>query len=263
MSSISDFQPFPQTGRLAQNLNLSLDDLCLKIGELSQLATVYSYIVATVKNPEGHFIQTGSAPNFQGDVISLCTCKHYMRTFRTIDEWCDNIWIAGFTGTGAGKGKNVLIYLTKVGSAFECYYDLWFSDKLSEAAKKFKLAHKNKFGDVFQPQIELRDKFFDHRNKFGDDFQFQPQNYFPPVHNHVHANPNDWHKDINYLKGASGRKAALLMGDTQYSFLWNEPRLFYSHKLPRGQKKDNLQYLLTSLSEIRMNYESRNGQNWN
>jgi len=238
MSSISDFQPFPQTGRLAQNLNLSLDDLRLKIGGIQ--ATVYSYIVATVKNPEGHFRQTGSAPNFQGDVISLCTCKHFMRAFLGIDSWPDT-WIAGFTGKGAGKGRNALIYLMKVGSAFESYYDLWFSDKLSEAAKQFKLAHKNKFGDVFQPQSELIDKDV-----------FNPQNYHPPIQNHVHANPknpNDWHKDINYLKGVSGRKAALLIGDEQYSFLWNKPILFHSHPLHRGQKGDNLQFLLDSFQK--------------
>jgi hypothetical protein len=237
MSCISDFsQPFPQTGRLAENLNLSLDALYRKIGTTD--ADVYSYIIASVKNPEGDFVQKGSAPNFQGDVISLCTCKHFMRTFLGIDSWPDT-WIAGFTSTREGNGRNALICLMKVGIAFESYCDLWFSDKLSDTVKQVKLAHKNKFGDVFQPQSGLTDKDV-----------FNPQNYFPPVSDHVHTPKDGWHKDINYLKGVRGRKPALLIGDKQHSFLWNKPKLFNSHQIHRGQKKDNLQYLLTSLSEI-------------
>ncbi len=237
MSCISDFsQPFPQTG---QNLNLSLGALCLKIDATK--AIVYSYIVDTVKNHEGDFVQKGSAPNFQDDVISLCTCKHWMRTFRTIDKWCDNIWVAGFTGKKEGKGRNALIYLMKVGIAFKSYYELWYSDKLPDTVKQAKLAHRNKFGDIFQPKSKLIDKEV-----------FNPQNYHPPIQNHVHANPknpNNWHKDINYEKGVSGRKAALLIGDTQYSFLWNKPMLFYPSQLSRGQKKDNLQDLLASFQK--------------
>jgi hypothetical protein len=243
MSCISDFshQPFPQTGRLAKNLKLSLKDLRRKIGKTP--ATVYSYIVDTVKNHEGDFVQKGSAPNFQGDVISLCTCKHYMRTFRTIDKWCDNIWIAGFTGKKEGKGKNALIYLMKVKIAFKSYCDLWFSENLPDAVKKAKLAHKDKFGDIFKPKSKLINKNV-----------FNPHNYRPPIQNHVHANPknpNNWHKDINYEKGVSGRKAALLIGDTQYSFLWDEPKLFHSCPLHRGQRKYDLNLLLYSILEER------------
>jgi hypothetical protein len=228
-------QPFPRTGRLAENLNLSLDELLLKTG--GNQATVYSYIIASVTNHEGNFVQKGSAPNFQGDLITLCNCKHRMRTFYDIPEWKDK-WIAGFTGAKAGNGSNVLVYLMKVGIAFESYCDLWFSEDLPEAAKQAKSANKNKFGDVFQPKSKLTDK----RDKF--DFG----HYVLPVGNHVHANPQNpdgWHKDINYEKGVCGRKAALLTGDEQYSFLWDKPKLFRSRQLHRGQTKDNLQSLLT------------------
>ncbi len=237
MSCISDFsQPFPQTG---QNLNLSLDALRLRLKTIGKTqATVYSYIVATVKNPEGHFIQTGSAPNFQGDVISLCTCKHYMRTFRTIDKWCDNIWIAGFTGKKEGKGKNALIYLMKIGSAFESYDELWSSDKLPDKVKKAKLAHRNKFGDIFQPKSKLINKNV-----------FNPHNYRPPISGHGHKDESGWYKDINYIK--HDRRAALLIGDEQYSFLWDKPKLFHSPQLHRGQKKYNLKSLLASIREER------------
>lgn len=238
--SIPDFsQPYPQTGRLKQmtNLNLSRKALCDALCKIisGTPATVYSYIVATVKYPEGVFIQTGSAPNFQGDVISLCTCKHFMRSFRGIDSWRDT-WIAGFTGIGAGKvRRNALIYLMKVRVAFESYSDLWYSEDVPDAVKQAKLASENKHGDIFQP----KSKPADNRDKY--DFK----RYCPPISDHVHKDV--WHKDINYEKGVCGRKAALLIGDEQYSYLWNQPQLFHSEQLNRGHRKYDLQSFLKCL----------------
>jgi hypothetical protein len=236
MSCVSDCsQPFPHTGLL----NLSLGELREIIGDTQ--ATVYSYIVATVKNPEGRFIQTGSAPNFQGDVISLCTCKHYMRTFLDVGQW-PNTWIAGFTGTRVGNKRNVLFYLMKVKYAFESHYDLWYSEEVPDTVKQAKLADENRFGDVFQPRSMPIDK--------NDEFDFE--HYHPPVADHVHAPKDWWHKDINYEKGVGGRKAALLIGDPQYSFLWNKPTLFHLEKLYHGQRKDDLQpFLHEYLQEIK------------
>jgi hypothetical protein len=196
---------------------------------------VYSYIITSVKNREGAFIQKGSAPNFQGDIISLCTCKHFMRTFRDIDSW-RNTWIAGFTGINEWDRKNVLIYLMKVGIAFESYDELWSSDKLSDTTKQAKLAHRNKLGDIFQPKSKLIDK---------NVFNFQ--NYHPPISGHVHE--NGWHKDIKCR--AAHRRAALLIGDKKYSFLWNEPILFHLKQLHRGQKKYKLQSLLALIRQVR------------
>ncbi|MGD0077462.1 MAG: hypothetical protein ABSB91_02415 [Sedimentisphaerales bacterium] len=240
MSCISDSfssQPFPHTGRLKQNMNLSLEDLRRKIGATDAVADVYSYIIASVKNREGAFIQKGSAPNFQGDIISLCTCKHFMRTFRDIDSWM-NTWIAGFTGINEWDRKNVLIYLMKIGSAFESYDELWFSDKLHYTAKQAKLAHRNKFGDIFQPKSKpINKNVFNH------------QHYRSPVSEHGHKNENGWHKDINYKK--HDRRAALLIGDKKYSFLWDEPILFHLKQLHRGQKKYKLQSLLALIRQVR------------
>jgi hypothetical protein len=227
-----DFQPFPQTGRLAENLNLSLGKLREKLRDISvdPQAKVYSYIVATVKNSNGHFVQKGSAPNFQGGVISLCTCKHRMRSFQDPKSWLGT-WIAGFTGKEAGNGRNALIYLMKVEFAFDSFYDLWFSEKLTESVKQAKLAHTNRFGDIFQPRNMQEDKF---------DFS----NYEAPVDNHSHFENKEWHKDICYTKGVWGRMPALLFGDAKYSYLWDQPVVFHSERLYHGQRKDSLDFLL-------------------
>ena len=143
-----DHQPFPKEGKLGQNTNLSLEELKYRVGSVK--AFVYCYVVATIKQKDGKFIQTGNGPNFQGDLITLCTCKHFMRTFLDDESWKGK-WIAGFTGKHAGKGKNHLVYLLKVGHTFNSHYSLWHSESISDQTKSAKVTDRNKYGDVYQP----------------------------------------------------------------------------------------------------------------
>ena len=222
-----DYQPFPTTGRLMSNMNLGFAKLNTKIGFVQ--AEVYCYVIATIKNQNGHFFQTGSAPNFQGGLVSLCTCKHFMRTFKDTEDWVDK-WIAGFSGVAAGNGNNVLVYLMKVGYAFKSHMSLWFADEISDETKQAKSAQISKFGDIYKPKDQMGN-------------EFSAQSYFHPVESHVHCNNDGWHNDINY-EGSKGRIAALLIGDPEYSFLWNQPMIYYKGNLHRGQKKSDLQTLL-------------------
>jgi len=52
---------------------------------------VYAYIVTTIKTTTDYqLIQEGSAPNFDGERITLCTCKHKDRaTFRPLNDQDD------------------------------------------------------------------------------------------------------------------------------------------------------------------------------
>jgi len=94
----SEFQPFPRTGVMFDQMNCDLESLLEKVDSDGDL--VYSYIIATIKLRDSRFVRTGSAPNFQGGRITLCTCKHFMRTFLDKDAWVGK-WIAGFTGADA------------------------------------------------------------------------------------------------------------------------------------------------------------------
>ncbi len=227
-----NYQPYPTTGRLASNMNLDFSSLKNKI--CCDQAEIYSYVVTTIKNQNGQFFQTGSAPNFQGDLVSLCTCKHFMRTFMDNKDWMGK-WVAGFSGVAAGNGKNMLVFLMKVGYAYDSHQIFWFSGDIPDETKQAKLARFSKFGDIYQPVDKISDRF-------------AIQNYFHPVENHVHT--NCWHKDIEY-DGCKGRKPALLFGDIDYSFLWDKPMIFYKGRLYRGQKKGDLRMLLDEyLAEV-------------
>lgn len=231
-------QPFPEEGRLAETLNVSVDALRSLVGDAKfQEADVYCYIVATVRSDGRTFSQTGNGPNFQGDLLTLCTCKHFMRTFLDVRDWKGK-WVAGFTSSQAGRGRNALVYIMAVGNAFESHLELWLSDALTPAAKEAKAADLDAFGDLYRPMASLTDPF-------------EPSRYRAPVEHHGHAANNIWHQDIDYV-GCGGRRAALLVGDSGLSFLWNKPMILYPRARPnlhRGQKKWTLGRLVGELED--------------
>jgi len=66
----------------------------------------------------GEYVQTGSAPNFQGGLITLCTCKHSMRATLTPRAMASvGVWVAGLTSWDPSiRGKQQsLVYFMRVG----------------------------------------------------------------------------------------------------------------------------------------------------
>jgi hypothetical protein len=185
-----DHQPFPRKGILSHNSNLPLYTLRRVAGAEESVA--YCYVVDSVRNEGGRFLQGGSGPNFQGDMVTLCTCKHHTHTSLSSVDW-EGKWVAGFTGLGAGGGKNALVYLTKIGHAFESHHDLWYSVEILPETKRAKAATLNRLEDLFEPIDELSDPF-DHRG------------YHSPHETHSHAPNNGWYRDVDRTGyGGAGR----------------------------------------------------------
>src|SRR5262245_37737818 len=132
---IQTVQPFPSAGHLGRNLGLPLPLLADRIGQLEVEA--YSYVVRTVNwnYRTAMFEQHGSAPNFQGDVLTLCTCKHQMRTSRAAEDW-KGVWLAGVTSRTIHDGKHWLFYLAKIEWAHKSHADLWASTKATPERRK-------------------------------------------------------------------------------------------------------------------------------
>jgi hypothetical protein len=129
-------QPFPAGSKSSRGLNIKHKDLVKEL-EMEQ-GKAYCYIVATVKTISGMFYQTGTAPNIMGNAITLCTCKHRMRTFLSVEDWIGK-WVIGFTGLEAGGQRNALFYMMKVQHAFESHFELWNSNVLDEQTKHIKI----------------------------------------------------------------------------------------------------------------------------
>ncbi len=212
-------QPFPRSGVLQSNMNFSLAALRERLA--AEGGTLYAYVITSIKWDNEGFQQTGCAPNFQGDFITLCTCKHKMRTLLDTKSWHGK-WVAGFTSINAvGNRQWNLVYLMQVGQAFETHAQLW--NALPERTRQGKAANKHRLGDLYQPA-----------------------SYKLPHEAHVHhsdRNPDGWHNDITYSK-PSRHPAALLVGDRHHSFLWDTPLIYAPFPLGKGHRKKTLEDLL-------------------
>lgn len=224
----SDYQPMPTRGsRLYRIVNVGFEEIAALLRK-EHNGIAYCYIVRSVGTENGRMVQKGSGPNFQGDLVTLCTCKRRMRTYRSVDDW-KGVWIIGISGSEA-KANHAVFYMMKVLVAFESYRDLWYSDVLTPQAKVAKAAKTHPLGDIFEP-----------KNDWGN--PFDPTFYKQPIEEHSHARgsaPAEWHKDIDYYNPKIGHRAALLIGDPKLSFIRGEPRLLPRFGLGVGSKKINL-----------------------
>lgn len=213
-------QPFPTTGVLSQHLDLSKARLTQMIEDKSD--AVYAYVMSTVVMESGQLLQTGTGPNFQGGCITLCTCKHRMRTSLECEDW-PNKWIAGFTSLDCGR-HHWLFYLARVKEAHASQSELWYSKSLPEESLEAKSAKYFPLGDLYEPKSERGSVFV-------------PTNYHMPILGHRHhkvANDPKWQIDIDYrkkeLKVKAKRQPSLLIGDPEFSFLWRKPVLYVEGK---------------------------------
>jgi hypothetical protein len=187
---------------------------------------VYSYIVTTIKTAQPAFQlqQTGSAPNFDGGRITLCTCKHKDRaTFKPgkdeTDPWKD-VWVAGLTSKSEDPSRS-LAYLMCVERSFLSQVDLWRA--LPSRSRHAKSASQFDRGDLFEPKAE------------AEHDPYNPAHYHAPtVGGHVHSSvdhPQMWHEDVMQWKryskrhGLQLRPHRLLLGLASQSYRWLNVRM--------------------------------------
>lgn len=226
---------------------MSLKKLRSRLGNV-EASESYSYVVTTVKivktigsdQVSKVFKQIGSAPNFQEGVLTLCTCKHQMRTSRKSPENWNNVWIAGFTSRSPFKGKHWLFYLAQIEQGYDSHSDLWTS--LNEETRESKAAHKNPLGDVFNPRKPIP----------AGDTRFLPDRYFvPDVGTHVHrqnAGAQSWKNDISYDRAERFGDPAMLVAKPQMTFLWDKPLIHFAERHCRNYRRwPSIKTLLDSL----------------
>jgi hypothetical protein len=208
-------QPFPTRGPLASRMDSGPAGLCHCIPESQQRNPVYVYIVTTVKVQGARFVQEGSAPNFQGGSISLCTCKHKDRASppplgcrgpNRDDPW-KGVWVAGLCSPSQARPRG-LFYLMRVEATFPSHAKCW--EGLGRPLAKS--AHIHPFGDIYEP---LPAAF---------DAPWSKENYKGHLSGHCHG-PGDRKKDIEVGYYSMQRHPRLLVGDVRRSFLWSAPQI--------------------------------------
>jgi hypothetical protein len=206
-------QPFPETGPLAEQLNQTFAALRRRLSTILQNRPVYSYIVTSGKTVDGNFEQTGCAPNFQGDVITLCTCKHKDRASpppaccrgpEAANPWA-GVWVAGMCSSTQLRPR-ALFYLMLVGRTSPSHAAAW---RLLEAPRR-KSAHRSPFGDIYEPR------------RAPDLDPWRASSYEPHLPGHAH----DAHgREYDIERSFHGRHPRLLVGDEQHSYLWSRPAI--------------------------------------
>jgi hypothetical protein len=199
--------------------NLSTSALRRRIAQVGSTdEEVYAYVVRSVRPVNGEYEQRGSAPNFQGGLITLCTCKHSMRATLTSEQWQRGVWVAGLTSWDqAFEKQQSLVYLMRVGEAFNSQAEL--VQELRESGRSqvidAKASTRHPLGDLMIPGTD----------RMSDSDKHSPAAYLPPMLKHAHRRTADdcgWENDVNYI-GAGGRQSVMLVGDPQYSFIWTKP----------------------------------------
>lgn len=239
--AILTVQPFPTSGPLADNLGVPLPVLMSEIEKAG--ARAYSYVLSTVKlaHDSTTFEQHGSAPNFQGGVLTLCTCKHQMRATQSASMW-KGVWVAGFTSRTIHDGKHWLFYLAKIDSAHESHADLWKA--MNARIRNAKVADLHFLGDMFSPKSPQP----------TGNARFTPGRYVtPPAHAHrQHRGDRGWRNDISYRHADKYRHPPLLVANTSKTFIWNEPLIYFAADHCRNfHKWPSLTGLVANLRESR------------
>jgi hypothetical protein len=217
----SDHQPFPDYGPLHAHLDLTLEQLAEALRH-GPSGDVYVYVVETVDLRGRRLAQSGNSPNFQGGVVTLCACKHQMRSWPAFGRSGHPVWIAGVTRSGLVDGRRrYLFYLIYVPLThrFRSQAEMW--ESLPPETRQAKSAAFSPLGDVYEPL---------HEGLRGE-AALAVENYRPPCNEHGHLDSGTWPEDINKRYRYRGRPD-MLRGDPDRSFLWTRPAIRLNESLP-------------------------------
>jgi hypothetical protein len=222
----SDHQPFPNYGPLHAHLDLTLEQLAEALCN-GPRGDVYVYVVETVDLRGRQFAQSGNSPNFQGGVVTLCACKHQMRSWAAFSRSGQPLWIAGVTRSGLVDGRRCryLFYLMYVPLThrFRSQAEMW--ESLPPETRQAKSAAFSPLGDIYEPL---------HEGLRGE-AALAVENYRPPCSEHGHLRDGTWPEDIN-KRNRSGGRPHMLRGDPGHSFLWTRPAIRLNESLPLARE---------------------------
>lgn len=169
---------------------------------LQGVDVIYVFPHHEIKLVNGVFQQTRSGPNWEGDVVTLTTCKHLLRTYSSMVE--RKTALVGLTNKL--DGENFIMYIGVIDKIFDSNYDLGsFLAKTSPDTFNKKSTSDNRLGDVFFPNDKL------------SGFEvYDIINFEDPCSDHCRVEENDskgdpkWWKDIEYLTRNGTRPKCLI-----------------------------------------------------
>jgi hypothetical protein len=205
----------------------SLPELERKIPAKLLDRPAYIYVVTTAELlPNGAFNQTGSAPNFNGGRITLCTCKHKDRSSpppqncrgpNPQDPWQD-VWVGGICSATVLRPR-ALFYLMLIEKTYANHQIIWSA----LGGPKAKSAYRNPIGDIYEPLASAASN------------PWSQNSYQPRLSTHVHAKNARTH-DIEQSFYRPARHPRLFLGDKRRSHLWSSPTITLQPSADRDWK---------------------------
>lgn len=147
--------------------------------------------------------QTRSGPNWEGGMVTMATCKHFLRTYSSIKP--KKVALCGITNKI--EGENYLLYIGVIDKSFDSNYELGrYISSINQFAFDTKLATNNPLGDIFEPDEDLE-----------DEERYDSLNFIEPHDDHCRFvefsdNQPKYIKDIEY-QTRSGRRPKCLILD--------------------------------------------------
>jgi hypothetical protein len=194
---------------------------------------LYLYTQHEVFYEQGDVIrQTRSAPNWDGGVVTMATCKHHMRT--TDRRW-EGTWIAALGPKHCAE--NTLLFVGMVYKEFESNYELgqWLK-RTYRAAYDAKLATCNPRGDIYTPKKELLPKQrFDHKNFVTPEGHTRSTEFYKKSPGSTSDRPDGkvpkWWRDVEYVGRGQRRPPVFVLRPV---YLFSQPTLWTTYKPGRA-----------------------------
>jgi hypothetical protein len=208
MSEI-EYQPFDDAIEAQYKINPVID-----VSKYDRDAEIYIYPHHEIFEAEDDTIlQTRSGPNWQGPVMTLTTCKQFMRTWKKEPKDWEGTWFCGLI-----NGCRKILYLAMVHKGFASNYDLGhhISHTYGPEGFRAKSASWCPMGDLYVPKGVLE----------GDD-RYDPDNFMLPLANHTRRRETysdgtpKWWKDIRF-RNPQGRPPTTMLFNSLTVHLWTQ-----------------------------------------
>jgi hypothetical protein len=211
----------------------SLDDLRLALATEGD-APLLLYVMSSTRVGDGRIDQHGSGPNLEGGVATLCTCKHHVRTWKSVAA---GTWMAGVTSGARGADvRQALFYLARIERTFASHRELWAA--LPDAARRAKSMSDNYLGDLFEPLP-------------GAATDPYAATSYRPVTTHSHiteaGDATELDRDRCHVPGVRPRLVAF---DPAATFAWSRPVIRREAGAGRGARWTRLADFIDSLTEV-------------
>lgn len=225
------------------NPEISITNLTNLRALLEGVDTIYVYPHHEVKLEEGAILQTRSGPNWEGGVVTITTCKHLLRTYKSMVE--GKTALIGLTNKL--EGENFLMYAGVIDLKFPSNYHLGdYLVKNNPTAYTKKLAKNNRLGDIFEASSRL----------FSEDI-YDFISYDNPCNDHCRFEENDskgdpkWWKDIEYVTSNGTRPSCLILDPVT---VHTTPVYYWTGRLGRSGvvfKGDNcIEDMMSNIEEV-------------